>query len=212
MSGILDLLNSDLGKQLISGASSEANTSPNQTAGILQAAIPLLGAAMQKNAQQPQAAEGLLNALKDKRHDGSLLDNLGGYFGGGVDESAKMDGAKILGHLLGNKQSTVEHAISQKTGVSSSSIAQILKVAAPVLMAYMGKQARQNNVSSTNGLEGVLGSLFGDSSKNTSLLTALLDSNGDGSIIDDIAGMALGGNKNSKSGGLGGMLGGLFKR
>ena len=35
----------------------------------------------------------------------------------------------------------------------------------------------------------------------------MLDSDGDGSIIDDVAGMVLGG---SNKGGLGGLLGGLF--
>ena len=36
-----------------------------------------------------------------------------------------------------------------------------------------------------------------------------IDADGDGSVIDDVAGMLLGGNK-KQSGGLGGLLGGLF--
>ena len=38
----------------------------------------------------------------------------------------------------------------------------------------------------------------------------MLDADGDGSIIDDVAGMVLGGSK--KKTGLGGLLGGLFGR
>ncbi len=45
--------------------------------------------------------------------------------------------------------------------------------------------------------------------KQQSLIESLLDGDNDGSIIDDVAGMVLGGG-NSKKSGLGGLLGGLF--
>lgn len=60
----------------------------------------------------------------------------------------------------------------------------------------------------------VLGNVLGGKNNpDQNLLESILDSNGDGSIMDDIAGMVLGGNSsNKKSGGLGGLLGGLFKK
>jgi hypothetical protein len=45
--------------------------------------------------------------------------------------------------------------------------------------------------------------------KQQSLIETFLDSDGDGSVIDDLAGMVLN-SGGSKKGGLGGMLGGLF--
>ncbi len=84
----------------------------------------------------PQGAEGLLGALKSK-HDGSILDNLGGLFAGGVDSNVMEDGGKILGHVLGNKQRNVEKALSQKSGIDAGSVANILKVAAPILMGVL---------------------------------------------------------------------------
>ena len=77
-------------------------------------------------------------------------------------------------------------------------------------MEVLGNQAKQQNVNSANGIDGLLGGLLGGSSaKNEqSFLESILDADGDGSIIDDVAGMVLGGNK--KKGGLGGLLGGLF--
>lgn len=205
MSGILDLLSGPTGKQIISGISQQAGTSESKTSEVLQMALPLLTGAMQRNAATPQGASGLLGALN--KHDGGILDNLGSLFQGGVDEVVTNDGGNILGHLLGSKQANIQNALSQKTGVNSSQIATILKVAAPIVLGYLGKQSRQNNVSSTDGLGSLLGGLVGGSSQTNSLLTNLLDSDGDGSIIDDVAGMALG---NKKKGGLGGMLGGLF--
>ncbi len=92
MSSILDLLNSDLGKQLINGASAQSGQSADKTSSVLSMALPFLLGAMKKNASTPDGAAGLLGALNSK-HDGSILDNLGGLFNGGVDDSVQQDGA-----------------------------------------------------------------------------------------------------------------------
>jgi hypothetical protein len=208
MSSILDLLNSDLGKQLISGASTQSGQSTEKTSSVLTMALPFLLGAMKKNSATPDGAAGLLGALNGK-HDGSILDNLGGLFGGGVDDNVQQDGAGILGHILGGSQPKVENALSQKSGMDAGSVAQILKVAAPILMGLIGKQTRQNNVNDSNGLGDLLGGLMGGGQQeDQSFIESLLDADGDGSIIDDVAGMVLGGDK--KKGGIGDLLGGLF--
>ncbi len=212
MSGLLDLLNSPMGKQLISGVAGQAGQSEDKTAGLLSMAMPVLMGAMKKNASTPEGAQGLLNALNNK-HDGGILNDLGGLFGGGVDQSVMDDGAGILGHILGSKQPQVENALSQKSGIDAGSVGSILKVAAPILMGLLGQQTRQQNVSSANGLGDILGGLLGggnNANKQQSLIESFLDSDGDGSILDDVAGMVLGGGSKKSSGGLGGLLGGLF--
>lgn len=208
MSGLLDLLNSDMGKQIINGVSQQTGAPENKTADVLNMALPVLMGAMKKNVQTSEGASGLLGALSSK-HDGSILDNLGGLFSGGVDDSVMKDGAGILGHLLGDKQPVVENTLSEKSGLDAGSIAEILKIAAPIIMGFMGKQQRQSKISDSGGLNTLLGSMLGGQpQQNQSLITTLLDSDGDGSILDDVAGMVLGSSK--KKGGLGGMLGGLF--
>lgn len=208
MSGLLDLLNSPMGKQLISGVAGQTGQPESKTADVLSMAMPLLLGAMKKNVSSPQGAQGLMSALSSK-HDGSILDNLGGLFGGGVDESVMNDGAGILGHVFGGKQPQVENALSQKSGMDASSIANILKIAAPIVMGFLGKQKAQSNVGDANGLNGLLGGMLGGQpQQNQSLITTLLDADGDGSILDDVAGMVINGGK--KKGGLGGLLGGLF--
>lgn len=209
MSGILDLLNSDLGKTIINGVSGSTGTNENKTSSVLTMALPVLMKAMERNAATPEGAEGLMGALSGK-HDGSILDNLGDLFGGGVNEDVKVDGSKILGHILGGKQQGVQQVIGQKAGIDSNSVGEILKVAAPILMGVLGKQSRQNNVSSQGDLTGLLGGLLGgnQAQNEQSFFEKILDADGDGSVIDDVAGMVLGGDK--KKGGLGGLLGGLF--
>ncbi|MCF6294507.1 MAG: DUF937 domain-containing protein [Flavobacteriaceae bacterium] len=209
MAGILDLLGSDLGKTIISGVSGQTGQSESKTGSVLTMALPVLMQAMKRNTSTPQGAEGLLSALSGK-HDGGILDNLGGLFSGGVDNSVLDDGGKILGHVLGDKQQNVQNALSQKSGMDAVSVGQILKVAAPLLMGFLGKQAKQQKVNNSSGVEGLLGGLLSGNSpqQEQSFLESMLDADGDGNIIDDVAEMVLGGNK--KKGGLGGLLGGLF--
>ncbi|WP_396600512.1 DUF937 domain-containing protein [Algibacter sp. R77976] len=210
MAGILDLLNSDLGKTIISGVAGSTGNDSSKTSSVLTMALPVLMKAMQRNASTPQGAEGLMGAIQGK-HDGSILDNLGGLFGGGVDDNVKQDGSKILGHVLGAKQQGVEKIIGEKSGLDAGSVGNILKVAAPILMGVLGNQAKQQNVSSSNGIGDLLGGMLGGNSaqKEQSFLESILDADGDGSIVDDVAGMVLGQATKGK-GGIGGLLGGLF--
>lgn len=209
MSGLLDLLSSPMGKQLIGAVAGQTGQAEDKTSSVLSMAMPLILGAMKKNvASSPQGAEGLMNALSSK-HNGGILDDLSGLFNGGVDKSVMDDGAGILGHVFGNRQPQVESALSQKSGMDLGSIANILKIAAPIVMGVLGKQKAQSNVSDANGLNSMLGGMLGGQpDENRSLITTLLDADGDGSILDDVASMVMGGGKSS--GGLGSLLGGLF--
>jgi len=210
MEGILDLLNSPIGKTIISGVAGSTGQNSSQTGNVLSMALPVLMKAMQRNASTPEGAAGLMGALS--KHDGGILDNLGGLFGGGVDQSVTNDGSKILGHILGSKQSGVEQVISQKSGVDAGAVGNILKTAAPILMGVLGKQSQQSGVSSANGIGDLIGGMLGGSSTSNeqSFLEQILDADGDGSIVDDVAGMVLGGGQQKSGGLLGGLLGGLF--
>lgn len=210
MAGILDLLNSDLGKTLVSGVSNQTNQPQGKTQDVLTMGLPLLMAAMKSNASTPQGAEGLLGALNNSKHDGSILDNLGGLFDGGVDDEVVHDGDKILGHVLGAKRSNVENTLGARSGLDANSVAQILKVAAPIVLGYLGQQKRKQNVNSAGGMGDLLGGMLGgmSSGQEQSFLESFLDADGDGSAFDDVAGMLMGGSKSQ--GGLGGLLGNLF--
>src|SRR5690606_33908038 len=97
MTSITDLLNSDKGKELISGVSAQTGQTPEKTASVLGMALPVILGAMQRNAATPEGAESLNKALEDKRHDGSIMDQLSSLLGGGSADSDLMnDGAGIL--------------------------------------------------------------------------------------------------------------------
>ena len=211
MASILDLLNSDIGKSLINGTSKQLGQDKGKTTTALSAALPLILGAMKNNAKTPEGAAGLLSALGNEKHGGGILDNLGSILGGGgIDDNVLQDGAGILGHVFGGKEQNVANAVSKSSGLDLGSAMSILKVAAPLVMGYLGKETRQQKVADQNGIGNLLGGLLGGESKQQqSLVESLLDADGDGSIIDDVAGMLLGGGSKKKSG-LSGLLGGLF--
>ncbi len=212
MASILDLLNSDIGKSLINGTSQQLGQDKGKTTTALSAALPLILGAMKNNAKTPEGAAGLLSALGNEKHGGGILDNLGSILGGGgIDDNVMKDGAGILGHVFGGKEQNVANAVSKSSGLDLGSAMNILKVAAPIVMGYLGKQSRQQGVSNQSGIGDLLGGMLGGGGqKEQSMVERLLDADGDGSVIDDIAGMVLGAGGNKKSSGLGGLLGGLF--
>ncbi len=202
MSGITDLLNSDMGKELVSSISQKTGIDASQATNVVSSGLPALMGAMQSNLGSADGASGLLSALTSGKHDGSILDNLGGFLNGG-DFS---DGSKILGHVLGGNQDTMVQGLSSKTGVDSSIISKILPMLAPIVMGYLGKQTKSKGVSNGSDLSGMLGGLLGGAGGN-SMLTSVLDQNGDGKLDVSDAMSALSG---KKKGGLAGLLGGLF--
>lgn len=203
MSGILDLLNSDLGKQIVSNISEKTGINTAQATDVVTSSIPALLGQMQNNVLSGEGANGLLSALTNGKHDGSILDNLGGFLNSG-DFS---DGNKILNHVVGNNQDAMVQGLSSKTGVDSCIISKILPMLAPIVMGYLAKQTKNNGVSSAPDLGGLLGGLLGGNSGGGSLLNSVLDQNGDGKLDVSDAMSALSG---KKKGGLGGLLGGLF--
>lgn len=187
---IMQLLGSDMGKQIISGLGSQAGTNENETASVVNAALPVLMGMLQKNASTPEGASGLLGALN--QHDGGILNNLQGFLKGG-DTS---DGNGILGHILGGNKSKVEGQISEQTGVSAASVGKIVAMLAPIVMGVLGQKSKQSNVSSGGGIGDLLGGLMGGGSSS--------------SIGGNILGSLLGGGGGNSGGGIGGLLGGLF--
>src|SRR5690606_2836669 len=155
MDRILDLLNGSLGKEVVDGIAQRTDAPTEQTHAVVSTALPALLGALQNNASSGDAGE-ILNAIGSK-HDGSIFDNLSGFLGS--DDTTDGDG--ILGHVLGNKRGAIAQAISGKTGVSSGTVSKILAMLAPIVMGYLGKQSRSNNVSDGGGLSDLLGGMLG---------------------------------------------------
>jgi len=205
MASILDLLNTPMGEELVKKASSKTSEDKGKVTSALGMALPLILGAMKRNTTDPEGAENLDKALQSEKHNGDVLNNLEEKDA----EELTGEGSKILNHVLGSRQSGISKTIAGALNMDESSVNKILEMAAPVIMGLLGQQKRKDNVGAS-GLSGLLGSVMGsNSSHDQSLVETLLDADGDGSVIDDVAGMVLGGKKGKKGGSLlGGMLGG----
>ena len=169
-----------------------------QTAGAISAALPLLMGALGKNASQPQGAEALFGALqKDHTGGGGIGDLLGMVLGGA--QSRQTDGAGMLGHILGGQQGRAEQHLGEATGLGGDRAGQLMKILAPIVMAYLAKRMFSGNESgggAAMGMAGgnptsqILGSILGQEQQQVrqqggiggGLLGAVLDQDGDGQL------------------------------
>ncbi len=180
-----------------------------QTASAVSAALPLLLGALGKNASQPQGADALFGALQNDFAGADLGNILGSVLGGGA-ATRQTNGAGILGHVFGGQQQRAETGLGQATGLNSGQSGQLLKILAPIVLAFLAKQMFQNRAGAAQPQDPtaqLLGSLLGQEQQQVrqqgglggGLLGAVLDQDGDGQLglgdILKIGGGLLGGKR-----------------
>jgi hypothetical protein len=198
MFSLQDLLGQKQGDEALSQISQTVGADPASVNSAVQAALPAILGGLASNASTPQGAEGLDTALAND-HDGSVLNDLGGLSGmifGGQQAAPprQADAGGILGHIFGSNQGQVAQEVSDQSGLGIGQVAQILMMLAPIVMAYLGKQKQEQNIGA-DGLGGLLGGILGGEqtstgSSMTDMAASMLDSDRDGSAMDDIASMA----------------------
>ncbi len=147
----------------------------DQAANVLSVLVPALAGGFQRNMQSSGGLEALMGALAGGQHS-QYLENPAAL------GQATAEGDGILGHILGSKD--VSRAVATRAAQQTGLDASILKKALPLVAALMmGAMARQSSGSAmTAGSSTPGGGLM-------SMLTPMLDSNRDGSIVDDVLGM-----------------------
>ncbi len=205
MFSLQDLLGQEQGTQAVEQISQNVGADSSLVNSAIQLALPALINGLANNASTPEGAESLNTALEQDHAGGGILDNLGGLagmiFGGGqaAPPPRQADAGGILGHILGSNQGAVAQDVSNQTGLGMGQVAQILMFLAPIVMGYLGKQKQQQGVGA-DGLGGLLGGLLGGASQPAQqqssgnaildMASNMLDSDRDGSAMDDIASMA----------------------
>ncbi|KXK04745.1 MAG: hypothetical protein UZ17_ACD001000748 [Acidobacteria bacterium OLB17] len=202
MFSLEQLLGQDRAGEAVSQISQNVSAEPSLVNSAISMALPAILGGLANNASTPQGAESLNNALDRDHSSGGILGNLGGLanavFGGGQQQAPppEADGSGILGHILGNSQGALAQNVSQKTGLNVGQVAQILMMLAPIVMSYLGQKKQQENVGA-DGLGGLLGGILGGAGAGAAqggglagMASAMLDSDHDGSALDDIASMA----------------------
>lgn len=189
---LLEMIQGRLSPEAVQQIGQRIGADPAQTSQAISTALPLLMAAMARNASDPARAQGLARAVEED-HDGGLLDDLSGFLGAPQGRAA--DGNGILKHVLGGRRGAVEQQLGQGTGLGAAQMARLLPLLAPLVMAALGKAKRQGGLDA-GGLAGVLGGEEAQIRQRApglmGTLSGLLDRDGDGSAMDEIGGMLSG--------------------
>jgi len=192
MNDLMGVLSQQVGGQVARQISRQLGSDVATTESAINAALPMLLGAISRNAASPDGAASLNQALD--RHDGGILNDLMGAIN---NQEEAADGAKILGHVFGNKQTNVQEGLSQMSGLSADNSAQLLAMLAPVVMGALGQTKREGGLDA-DGIAMLLGGQRENIDNSLGGFAQLLDFDGDGSVVDDVVSMG------SK------MLGGLF--
>ena len=179
---LLETLLNAQGGQLVGQLAQNFGLNQSQAAAALQHLVPMLAGGVQNNLGQQGGLEALTAALQGGNHSRYLDDHTQLARPSTVD-----DGNAILGHLFGSKEvsnQVADHAATN-TGISSGILKQMLPVVASMVMGAMAKRAVGGGARS-NSQAGMGG---GQPSALGGLLNTFLDSNIDGSIVDDVLGM-----------------------
>lgn len=187
MASILDTITQQLGGDTVRQVSQQLGTDEATAGSAISAALPVLMAALARNASNPGGADALAGAL-DRDHDGSALNDLTGTLSrgqGGI-------GDKILGHVLGNRRGAVEEGLGQATGLGAGGSGKLLAMLAPIIMGALGRAKREQGLDA-----GGIGSMLGAERSRIGAaapagvggLLQFLDADKDGSVMDDVTGM-----------------------
>jgi hypothetical protein len=143
--------------------------------------VPALSQGVRRNIGSQEGLGSLLKALQTGGHQ-KYVDHPEAL----AERQATEDGNAILGHILGSKEvsRTLADRTNAATGLDSGMLKKMLPLVASMMMGSMSKQA------SGAGMPGG-GAVSADSSSGlTGMLSGLLDADKDGSVVDDLLGMA----------------------
>lgn len=184
MAGLAELLAPMLAGGNLEQLSGKLGSNNGQTSDAIAAALPMLTAALARNAAKPGGAEAINNAIERDRHD-QVLDQLSGFLSGNMNGGKATSGDAILKHLLGGRRSNVENAVGNASGLDSAQITKLLATLAPLVMGALAKQKQQTpTATGAGGLADLLGGERQrlQQSGMDGLLGSLLDDDGDGDV------------------------------
>lgn len=183
MASLLESVMNQIGSADLQQLGGAAGVDESAARKALTVALPMILAGLARNASRPDGASALDRALA-KDHDGGLLDNLSDY----LDRGDTSPGNDILGHVFGKRTDAVGTGVSRASGIDQAQAAKLMAMAAPLVMAALGRQRRRQKMDA-----GELGRMLEqqnravhDGAPQFGGLARMLDADGDGSVADDV--------------------------
>ena len=188
MSNFLEEFMSSMGPEVSKKLGSTLNIDQNIIQQIIPQVAPMILGGL-KNQKDNFGGEQRVDHILNKYGSADVLQNLDQLF------SNKLNDPKAdpkLGGLLGDAGTQAANLISKNFNLDSNTVMKLIPMLAPVILGFLSNKRDSQGAGSTG-------------------ISALLDQNGDGSILDDVAGFLLNQATGKKSGNLlTNLLGGLF--
>ena len=155
---------------------SQFGLEPGQRRAALAALVPALAVGLQRNAQSAGGLEDLLGALSSGRHEQYVEDPTTLELPETIE-----DGNGILSHVFGSKDVSrqVASRAAAQTGIGADLLKRMLPMVATLVMGTLARRTSQQGMPAAGGSGGGLMGLLG----------GVLDSNRDGSMVDDVIGI-----------------------
>ncbi len=153
---LLDMVKDQISGPLASSAAGFLGESESNITSAMGGIVPGLLGKITDIASDEKGAQSILDMAKGT--DAGMLDNISGLFSGGGDaiNGLMNSGGGMLETLLGGNQSGFISKIAGLSGMSSGNTGSLLKMAAPMIMGLIGKQAMSGGLNAS-GLMSMLG-------------------------------------------------------
>jgi hypothetical protein len=178
---IADLIKGQLNQSMLNQLGQSTDASPSKVKKLVNLGMPALLQAMQRNASSTDGADALAKALDQHKED--PVDDISDFLKH-VDTS---DGSKILEHVFTSKNERVQKNLAKKTGLGQDQVGGLLTQLAPLVMGVLGKQKIEQGLDA-KGVSGLLNQVLGQTGSSGLIrqATKILDTDKDGSIVDDV--------------------------
>lgn len=187
---LLDLATQALAPQIVDQIGKQLGLNNSMTRNVISSALPLLVSGLVKNAGSKKGTDSLFKAVQQK-HDGGIFGQMEQL----IQQPEAGEGNGILRHILGGKRPMVENNIGKATGANPIQISKVMQILAPVVLGVIGQQMMKKKVQKPADLSGLLQNtqqvLGKRSGSEMGIVGRLLDSDNDGKIIDNVAGIGL---------------------
>ena len=114
------------------------------------ATVPALLGGVASHVDDPGFASKLFDLVKSPANDGSVLNNIGSLFNTSTTTPIMGLGNKLLGSVFGGSTGNFSRSLAGFAGMKSSSAMSLLNFAAPLVLAFLGKRARKDNLNASS--------------------------------------------------------------
>ncbi len=187
MNKIMDEFMRSLGPEVSDQLSANLGIESNAVQQMLPQIAPMILGGL-KRQKDNYGGQERVDHILNKYGSADVLDNIGDFFSAQVQNP---DADPRLGGLLGDSGMQATQALSKQFNIDGSTAMKIIPMLAPIILGFLTKTRDQGGAGSSG-------------------LSAILDRDGDGSILDDVAEMFLQGSSGRSRTGGGGLLGGLL--